>query len=275
MLLWGVQNFEVFHIQQLQRALAKRKQTDARYSLRGLARDLEMSAAALSRLLNGKKGISPKRAGEIAKRLHFTRDELKMFLLSVSAHHARSPAEREKSCRELESLLKRLARKNPLPLEGPSGHLCWQHMAVLELFEIGEGIASEAWLAKKLGLPAPRIQQIVRDLLDLKILSVEGEGYKATSQESETTFDIPSASLKNFHSKILERAQVSLFQDDVSKREFLSMVFTFRSEKFNEAREAIRDFQESFARRFGATEEKKDSVYSLSVQLFRLDKETP
>lgn len=115
----------------------------------------------------------------------------------------------------------------------------------------------------------------MRDLLALKILSFEDDVYKASSHESETTFDIPSASLKNFHSKILERAQVSLFQDDVSKREFLSMVFTFRSEKLNEAREAIREFQESFARRFGATDEKKDSVYSLSVQLFRLDKEMP
>ncbi|MBX3040160.1 MAG: TIGR02147 family protein [Bdellovibrionaceae bacterium] len=270
-----VQKSEAFHIQQLQNALAKRKQAGTRSSLRGLADDLGMSAAALSRLLTGKKGISQKRAVEIAKKLHLSSRESKMFLLSVSAHHARSPLERARSTRELESIMKRLSQKSLLPLEGPSGHLSWEHMAVLELFEIGGHTATESWLAKKLGCPVPRIQQLIKDLLVLKIISIEGNGYRANSEESETTFDIPSPSLKNFHSKMLERAQLSLFQDEVAKREFLSMVFTFPSGQFKEAREAIREFQDSFARRFGSSAEQKDSVYQLSIQLFRLDKELP
>ncbi|MGZ3704230.1 MAG: TIGR02147 family protein, partial [Bdellovibrionota bacterium] len=108
-------------------------------------------------------------------------------------------------------------------------------------------------------------------LIDLGLLRFERGRYRATSEESTTEMDIPSAAIRNFHSEILTKAGQALFRDSVQEREFLGATFAFSTEDLAEAKESIREFQQQFSERFNASRKKKDSVYQISIQMFRLD----
>ena len=91
--------------------------------------------------------------------------------------------------------------------------------------------------------------------------------------ETETEVDVPPAAIKKYHQEILDCAQRSLSEQRVQQREFTNMTLAFDSSRIKEARTAIRTFQKTFAQEFYQKDKKKDSVYQLSVQLFRLDQE--
>jgi uncharacterized protein (TIGR02147 family) len=82
---------------------------------------------------------------------------------------------------------------------------------------------------------------------------------------------VPSNAIKKHHDEMLKKAEESLYTDDISQREFLNMTLAFSKKQMKEAKMAIRLFQEDFAKKFYSKESQKDSVYQLSVQLFRLD----
>jgi len=97
------------------------------------------------------------------------------------------------------------------------------------------------------------------------------EGYVAT------TDGVPSASIRSFHSQVLEKARRSLAEDDIGTKSFSSVFFALHSSQVDEAKRKIVDFRRALKRelaearslqRLGAP----DRLYCLNIQLFGLDR---
>lgn len=78
------------YITVLKNELEKRRAINFHYSLRAFARELELDPIHLSRILNNKKGLSPRKAEGIARKLHLNFSERRRFRSLVSAASARS-----------------------------------------------------------------------------------------------------------------------------------------------------------------------------------------
>src|SRR5688572_10105767 len=87
----------------LKEYLSRRCENNPRYSLRALARDLQMSPSRLSEALNGKAGISAASARKISERLGLGNQESQYFYLLVQKEHARCKHVRVKAAEDIEA----------------------------------------------------------------------------------------------------------------------------------------------------------------------------
>ncbi|WP_291515434.1 TIGR02147 family protein [Bdellovibrio sp. ArHS] len=261
------------HIQILKEEFEERASRNSGYSLRAFARDLGVSPAALSLLLNMKRGISEQKAGDIATRLGFTLYEKEEFLLSVTSQHSRSPGRREESLKKIEQMSNRANRQKKIAAEAFVAVQNWYCLAILELLELDHCIHKPIWFAEKLGLNVVVIKNALDNLTRAGLIEFSKGKYRALTEESTTEEDVPSQEIKNFHAQVMKRAEQSLFNDAVNDREFINMTLAFPEKEMQEAKKMIRDFQQAFADRFYAqTKKKRNSVYQLAVQFYRLDK---
>jgi len=257
------------YIDILNAELEERLAKNNSYSLRAFARDLHISPSRLSEILNRKKGLSEKAAEDIADLLNLNKKEKDFFILSVNSQHARSPKAKTTASKNLKSKLKSKAHQISLD-EFERAHN-WYHLAILELIELKDCEHNAQWFAQKLKLQKVVVEAALDRLTKLGWLTLENGKYIARDRESESTFDVPSKAIKTYHEEMLAKANQSLFTQSVDSREFLNMTLAFSQEEVSEAKEFIRKFQKEFAERFYADEKEKDSIYQLSVQLFRLD----
>jgi len=261
----------VFHIEYLQSELVRRMQHNAQYSLRSFARDLNVAPSWLSEVLNNKKGISAGKAEEILSKIGHSAREKELFILSVTSSHARKKSDRSEALAQLKKSglishkTKQLDESEFQPISQ------WYYNAILELVELEDCEHTEKWLAKKLRLPQKLISKAVNDLIRIGWLKLENSKFRPIFEDSETTFDIPSSAIKTYHEQILKKAEQAIFEQPVEVREFLSFTSAFNTKDVSEAKQAIRDFQKDFAKRFYDKKQKKNSVYQLSIQFFRVD----
>jgi uncharacterized protein (TIGR02147 family) len=261
------------HIQVLKEEFEDRASRNSGYSLRAYARDLGLSPAALSLLLNMKKGISEQKAGDIATRLGFTLYEKEEFLLSVTSQHSRSPGRREETLKKIEQMSTRSNRQKKIAVDAFAAVQNWYCLAILELLELDHCSHKPVWFAEKLGLNVVVIKNALENLTRAGLIEFSKGKYRALTEESTTEEDVPSQEIKNFHAQVMKRAEQSLYNDAVNEREFISMTLAFPEKEMQEAQKMIRDFQQAFADRFYTqTKKKRNSVYQLAVQFYRLDK---
>jgi len=262
----------IFYREYLNHELQKRQHRNSRYSLRSFARDLNMTASCLSEVMNGKKGISQKRASSVAALLNLRRKEFSLFILSAKAAHSRKKADRYSALTEIKKLSAENVTFKKLTTTDFNFISSWYFQAILEVIELEDFDNSPEWIAKKLNLPVSLIKHAIQKLTDLNLLTVEKGIIKASYDESETDFDIPSDSIKQYHYEMLMMARTALYDQDVTSREFSNMTLAFDTSKLPEAKKFVRDFQRQFAEKFYSKKSAKNSVYQLSMQLFRLDK---
>jgi uncharacterized protein (TIGR02147 family) len=259
------------YIDILNEQLEIRSARNINYSLRAFARDLELSPSRLSQILSKKKGLSVAGAFELAEKLGLNERERDYFILSVKAQHARSSKAKAEAKESLSEKLTPESSLKQLELREFEQAHNWYHMALLELVELNDCEHSVEWFAKKLKLKKVIIKNAIERLVKIGWLDFENGVYRASFEESETTNDIPSVAIKKFHEEVLKKAEESLFVDDVKDREFTNMTFAFSKDQMQSAKETIRIFQKEFAKKHYPKFQNKDSVYQLSVQLFRLD----
>lgn len=126
----------------------RRQLKNPHYSMRSFARDLEVFPSVLSEVFNNKKGISITKARFFCKKLNLDKQESRIFLLSVSASHARSKTERENSSIELHEAIKQLDS----PSERVSTVVGWVHSAIYKLSQQSGITLSGDVLSKRLGV---------------------------------------------------------------------------------------------------------------------------
>lgn len=256
----------------LKKELDRRVAKSPGYSLRAFARFLGIQPARLSEFLNGKAGLSVKRAHSILERIGVRGSEREHLLDSVSADFSRSKRERERARTRLLSREEEILKADEKRLSEETFQVVseWYHFALLELMEIPGFDPNPNWMGARLGISPLEAKRALERLLRVG-LAYETEGGSYAPSES-TTFSpdgVPSKALRKAQNDLIEKALSSLEGQPVTERDASSTLLKFSPSRFPEAIARIRAFKREFAKEFGhfgAGEE----VYSLSVQFFRL-----
>jgi uncharacterized protein (TIGR02147 family) len=253
----------------LKQEMLDRKRINSRYSARAMARDLELSAAFFSQLMNGKRALSDETAESIARRLNWNSSKRRAFVLLVQIARAKSP--------ELKSALTKEFKKLKVPVRAREGFRRlnldsfsliseWYHYALLELTEVGQFQPDVRWIAKRFRLPAEKIKLAVERLIRVGLLSPEFKKLEGNYRIG----DIPSLAIRNYHHQMLRLADFALENQGSETRDFSSCTMALDPRKIPQARELIREFQKELMELMEGGE--KTAVYQMSMQLFRLDK---
>lgn len=246
-----------------------RAEKNKKYSLRAFAKDIGISVSLLSEVLNGKKGLSPRTATEVAKKIGLTEVEQSYFCDLVSSEHARNEGSRILAKDRVENY--KDAQIKSLTLDSFSLIHEWYHFALLELTHVKGFESSVEYVSNVLKVPQEKVRDSVERLINMGLMDISADGKWIDTQADLATPDGFSFSyLRKFHRQLIEKAILALEEQPIEKRDITSLLVSIDSERVPEARKRIRDFRNEFIKDFNNVSENKDSVYCLGIQLFDL-----
>ncbi|MCM2279053.1 MAG: TIGR02147 family protein [Oligoflexia bacterium] len=257
----------------LRERLESRCRANPRYSLRAFARDLGVSSARLSEVLNRKQGLSAASAAGIGMRLGLSKGEIVRFQDLVASEDARSKGAREAALQRIQSQLDQ-ARDRYRQLEEDSFRAIsdWYHYALLELTATRGFKSNPAWIARRLGISQVEAELAIERLLRLKLLRLESGKLEATPEAPTTTNGVPSEAIRRFNQQILEKASRAISLQSVEERDISTVTVSIRKSDLPLFRERIKRFRRDFNRfaESAVPRHQREEVYSLAIQFFRL-----
>lgn len=251
----------------LQTDFELRKLRNPAYSLRAYARDLKLSSSTLHSLFTGDGIISAPTLTRLSKYFKFSEGE-KAHVRSLNlAARAKKPERREQHLEDANSSETRFNSLTEEEFESAGG---WHAFAVMELLQIRNAPGDAEAIAATLRLSLAEVKHVLAALTKLKVIAVNAGAIRVLKTSIILPSGPPLRRARDAHREIMERALEAIETQPKGTRNFSTLILKFRKKDIAEADEFIRKFRRAFSRKFEAGTD-HDSVYSLGVQLARLD----
>ncbi|MDA8792051.1 TIGR02147 family protein [Bacteriovoracaceae bacterium] len=252
------------------------------YSQRAFALHLEMNNGTLSRLMNGKRSLSYKKAISISQILNFSVNRQKKFLLSIATHQAESGSKRKD--KELSELYKfnqyktkakqTIQKYNEISQEHFKFISEWYHYAIMQMMEGKDFKLNYCWIASQLEISPTKVKMAIDRLIELGLVIKENQTLKRTQNHLEIIDkQLTSRAQKQRQSDILKLSQKSLDRDSLQLRNHSGVTMNIDPELIPEAKEKIESFLDELSDFLESG--RKEKVYELTVNLFPLQKGSP
>ncbi len=227
--------------------LIERKSKNASYSATAFARDLGISQAYLSLILNGKRSLSLEQKLRIGEKLGLNRTQPK-----------------EASVKQFELLGYALEHEKILKY--------WYHFAIIALSQSQKLMDNSKAIARTLDLSELEVRSAINRLLDYGYLTKEGKYLKKTKLPFIIDSRGSSDALRGFHQARLEGAAKELTrtsEEEVAHRHFETVFVPTNRANVNRAKMLIEKFEKELIEVLMANN--PDEVFQLSLQLFTIE----
>lgn len=218
--------------------LQMRQEKNPRYSLRSFARDLQLSPAMLSLVINDNRRLSREAASRIAARLSLP------ILETIKERKADEAYQR---AADEESLLSK-----------------WYILALFSLARFKNNSSTPEWIARRLGITPRQASKALNILIRLGLVEITHDRLRPVRHNIETQTDIPSKAIRDYHRQNLKRAIESLDKDVLENREIRSITLACSEKDMRLAKTYILNFTHRFCKKFETAN--ATDVYTLSVQ---------
>lgn len=236
--------------------LINRTRQNPKYSLRSYAKLLKIQSSFLSKLINGKRNITPQTIERFGAALDFSPHVTAQFL------------GRETKSAPIEPTL------NPLAEDAFAVIADWYHFAILELFTIDGFLPTSTYIARNLGITKIEALDALARLERLKLIRKDRiKGYRLVQGENTTTqFPGSSVALRKLQKQVLSMALSALDEVPVTLRDQSTMTMAIDSSLLPEAKEKIKNFRRELCAFLQKKQRGRNSVYQLSLSLYPVTK---
>ncbi len=256
--------------------LEERQKINSKYSLRAFSRSLDFDSARLSRVLNGKQGLSLTAANTLAKKIGFSESETEIFTLMVLSSDARSKKVRTESKFKLLSLRKTSGwSQKDLKVKDYEILREWYNIAILEMVELDRFINDEKWIADELDITPLLVRKSLSKLLKIGVLKEKHGKLFKTQKILKIDPGIAHDFMKSFYEQLLQKAKESIYMQNLRERHLTSVTICLDKQDVEVLAEEINKFRSKFnelAESLAKNKKKKHHVYCLTTQFFKLDK---
>ena len=237
------------------------------YSLRALARDLDVSAAYLSQVFNGKKTVPESRLADFIRLLDM--DDIAVLQLKSSLYpeekRAKTLAQEDK---DFINRFKPLDKKKYVVLEH------WYMVAILDLTTL-EGFESNPdWIARKLKLTRIEVDIAIETLKAHNLLHEVNGRLEKVDVKLRFPTKITQTVIRKFHKQMIKKAyeeiDTRLLDEDYNDRLVVGATFALNPEHLAMLKEKVQEALYEISLK--ASEGPCQSVYQLNIQLFPLAK---
>lgn len=235
----------------LREELARRQHRNPSYSLRALARDLNLPRTTISDVIQGKRRLSKASIERIQKKLVLEASEIER--LTKESQSEWFEIKNENSRRTLEDDEFRIISS-------------WYFFAILNLARLPANQARSSWIAARLGLPAATCREALKVLTKLELLRIEDGRMIRTAAPLQTRAEVPSRYVRDQQRQFLEIAAESLDNVPIGEREVSATTMAIVSSRVPKAKKMILKFRRKLAD-FLTEGGSPDSVYTLGTQL--------
>jgi uncharacterized protein (TIGR02147 family) len=241
--------------QWLYQEFSKRKAKNPALSLRAFSSRLNISPAALSQIISGKRKLTKKSAQKISDKLNLSPLQRRELFKSI---HKKNIEEFEDEYQTLEMDTFKIISD-------------WYHYAILSLSELKGSKANMDWISQKLGILKKEAEDAYQRLLKLKIIEEKNGKFKQVSLPLTTRDDVNSSAIRQYLYQYLKKAEEAIETLPIEELQFYTVVMAGDPKNLKKAGASIKKFRRSLSQTM--EHGKKSRVYALSVQLFPIDKE--
>lgn len=263
----------------IKKFLEKKKSDFPSYSLRALARDVNLSPSYLSKILSGKKEFPIHRLDDFVKHLHIDDigQELIKKSLDVSTKNNNASIRLDK---DLSNAQDNNLSQNYEMLSKDKFFLLsdWTYLAIMDLVSCANFKPEITSIAKRLGISMTRTQDAVERLFNSGCLFKEEDGaWKKNIKKIRFPNNKANPLFRNFHRKTMvhsiEKFQEHTRDSDFEKRLLSGMFVAGNPENFSEAKKILNEaiFKASEVLQSGEPTE----VYHIGIQAIPWTKLSP
>ncbi len=230
--------------------LTERQKRNARYSLRAMARDLNISLTALHGVIKGDRHLSKKNLESISTRLERTPSKLDQAINST---------------RILNDPTETMLTEDRFRFISD-----WVHLAILNLARMPNIDVST--VANRLAISEDEATDALDRLKRLGFININ----QSCLQRLEPSFgilskEVSSAAIRAFHHNNLEKAHLALDELGLNERHFLTIAAPSSYQKLKELKIRIDEFRKEVLQILSTP--KPEQVFFLNIQVFPVTRE--
>lgn len=234
--------------------LERKKKTSPGFSMRSLARRMDVSPSFLSRALNGKKSMPAELQTKLALAL-----DVEPELLNTPKQNHVAPAVEDWVLTEKDAI--KILRN-------------WYYLPLLELTTLENFDGSTSEIARRLGLSNEVAEIALRELTSLGLIKWEDGKPKKADTKIRFTSSKTVQAFRKFHDDMLEKAQQELrsatTEEEFHQRLITGITLTGSEEAVQAAKRKLASCLHEIANDLVSTP--GTEVFQLSAQLFRLSR---
>jgi len=238
----------------LQEDLVRRCKKNPKFSVRAFARILEIENSALSKILSGRRALTPAMVSRLGKKLGLSPQEISQFAIVPFSENS-----------NIED-----ANFQQLTLDQFAVISDWYHYAIHELVKLKTCQSDSRWIAKKLGISVAEATTAVERLLRLGYLEKSKAGKLINKSGPLTTLgnDFTTAAFRKLQRQIIEKSLAALEEIPMEKRNQTSMTAAISTKKLPLAIEKIKKFRRELSAYLEEDQSDLDAVYHLGISLY-------
>ncbi|MES2768244.1 MAG: DUF4423 domain-containing protein [Bdellovibrionota bacterium] len=225
--------------------------------MRAFARQLDVSPAILSLVLNGKKSVT-------LNLIEKTGLKLDLSLQDIGDHQL--DLIREKSGLSVN-------HKSYDQISEDRFNLIqdWYHYAILNLMRTKNFVPSAKWISKRLSIPLMEVQSAIERLQRVNLLKISKNKWEDLSNKFTTHVndERTSEARKRNQIQFLEKSVSSIKNIKLEERDNSGLTLAIKTKDINKMKKLISRFRKQFHEQFDTIKD-GDEVYQLSVALFPL-----
>ncbi len=255
----------------LRSVLVEKASKNPAFSLRAMAKHLEMPPSQFSQALNGKANLSVKTGRRIAHKLSLGAREEDYLCLLIQLEAEKDEQIRSRIVERIRELHSS-GRELHDPGMDTFRHIAdWHHSAILELLNLKNFAFTPERVARKLKIPVMHAREAIERLERLGLIMLDAQGkWRRTNNDLCFVSPTRSQAMVSFHRQILEKLSKA-FDTQAPFKERLSAYqnIPFAPEALPEIERAMDRFLED-AVRIARRHADKTEVYHLGVHFFNL-----
>lgn len=252
----------------LKKYLAKKQRSSSGFSIRAMAKRLEVSPSFLSRVLSGKKRLPFSLLVELQSILEI---EAEVFELLKEKYAENQTYKSLVGTADLDSQLQswELAEK-------PSFSVLrqWFYLPILECTTLKNYDGTLLMIAQRLGISEFAVQIAIKEMVALGLMKEKNGQYLKAKKKLRWGSSKTLNEIRSFHYQMMTKAQEELktrtSEDDFSKRLITGITITASSKQIANAKKRLSEAIHEIANELVSAN--GDEVYHLSAQLFPLTK---
>ena len=246
-------------IEELSSVLEQRKAKNTHYSLRAFARDLDLSPAYLSLILNKKATLKDEKIRQIIPKI-FKDKEIQNYWLN-----------------QLKEIPHRFFYKSEMPIYQkplPGFKVKWVHYAILECFNLKNCKPNAQWISEKLGVDLKDVERSIDELISIGAIIKENGELLHQNISFSIYDDSTDNDKKNLQKDYLKMSIDAINNIDFSKRDHSSITIAINKEHLPLIKSRIKTFRRELCCELSKiSDQKANQVYQLQFSVYPLTKE--
>lgn len=230
--------------------LNARRLRNRRYSTRKFAKDLNISAAVMSRILNNKITVSKRILETISKKIDIPYDLSKQVLNQTS------------------NRVKQESQIKYLTIDQIKLIKSWYFSAVCEAITLPKFNQDTQWLAKKLCISKDSIDECIEFLFQCDLIKLDKTGQLLLSHKEISSLAIGPTKLElmNLQEDFFKNSTMQIKTCRIEERDHSTIVMSMDRELIDDVKLRIKKFRRELATHIEKkSADNKNSVYQLSI----------